>query len=192
MKTYLDWIKRQREYKAFGWVLGLAVLAAAGLTVEYILLGYGFLKILRNLVLVCGLFFTAWIDGHEKIIPNRILLILFCIRTIILLAECITYKELWMTFIASCLMGALMSGGMFLLCYFISRGAMGAGDIKLMAVLGYYIGGRFIFGTIFLIVMIAAVYNVIRLIFRKTSLKQEIPFAPFVLAGTLSMMVLGI
>jgi len=186
------WFDSQRTLKGFYWVLGLMLLVTVALTVEYIFLGNGVLKILRCLALVWGLFVIAWIDCHERIIPNKILLVLFCIRTVVLVAECILYSKYWMAFTMSCFIGFIAAGGMFLFCYFVTRGSLGAGDVKLMAVLGYFIGSKFIFGTIFLTVLTAAVYNLIGLLLKKVSLKQEVPFAPFVLAGTLLMMGLGI
>lgn len=192
MEFLRNWFKKQREYPGFYWILGLLIFAEIAFTAEYLLLDYGILKILRYVILVCGLFVIAWIDGHEYIIPNKILLVLFATRTLFLIAECVIYREYFAVFIASSFLGFLAAGGMFLFCYLISHGAMGAGDVKLMALLGYFIGSKFIFGTIFVIVMIAAVYNVCRLILKKVSLKQEVPFAPFVLAGTLVMIGLGI
>jgi len=192
MDSVKEWLRMQKEFKGFYWMLGFMLAVTAALSAEYVLLGYQFLKILRCLLLLWGLFLIAWIDGHSGVIPNRILAVLFGIRTVLLLAECVVYREYWMTFIASCFIGFLAAGGMFLFCFVASKGAMGAGDVKLMALLGYFIGSRFIFGTIFLTVTAAAVYNVIRLLLRKVSLRQEVPFAPFVLAGTLLMMGLGI
>ncbi len=192
MSKVKEWISEQRNYKGFYGVIAFALLTTIALTAEYLFLEYGLLKILRCLILVWGLFLIAWIDGHEKLIPNRVLIVLFGLRTILLVVECIIYSDYWMTFITSCFIGFLVSGGLFLFCYVVSKGAMGEGDVKLMALLGYYVGSRFIFGTIFLIVVIAAVFNMLGLLFRKVSLKQEVPFAPFVLAGTLVMLGLGI
>jgi len=192
MDKLKDWLKQQKTYKGFCWMTALMIVSTIAIAAEYLFFEYSILKIMRCLALIWGLFLIAWIDGHEGVIPNRILLVLFGIRTVLLLAECIVYHDYWMTFTVNCFIGFMVSGGLFLLCYLVSRGAMGAGDVKLMAVLGYFIGGKFIYGTIFLIVVIAAVYNIIRLLFKKVGMKQEVPFAPFVLAGTLLMMGLGI
>lgn len=86
----------------------------------------------------------------------------------------------------------ILSGGMFLICYGITRGGIGAGDVKLLAVLGYWMGGGAIFTVIFLTVLSAALGGGMGLLFRKVSLKQEMPFAPFVLAGTILTMMLGV
>lgn len=88
--------------------------------------------------------------------------------------------------------GMIFSGGMFLICYVIARGGIGAGDVKLLAVLGYWMGVGAVFTVIFLTVLLAAVYSGAGLLLRKVRLKQEMPFAPFVLAGTILTMMLGV
>lgn len=192
MENLKNWLNTQRSQKGFCLVFSLMIVVIGLFMAEYIFGGYGAVKIVRYLVLILGLFLISWIDGHEKRIPNKILLVLFCIRSVLLIMECVMYEEYWTLFLTSSALGALISGGMFLLCYLITRGAMGAGDVKLMAVVGYFIGSKFIFGTIFLIVLVAAVYNVIALLLKKVSLKQEVPFGPFVLVGTVLMIGLGI
>lgn len=97
-----------------------------------------------------------------------------------------------MSFVFSACLGAFFSGGMFLLCYGVSRGGIGAGDVKLLAVLGYYLGAGAIFTAVFLIVLSAAIFSVGALVLKKVNLKQEMPFAPFVLVGTAVAMLLGI
>ena len=74
---------------------------------------------------------------------------------------------------------------MFFCCHLLTRGAVGAGDVKLLAVVGYYLGSRTIIAVIFWAVTLAAVYCVSRLVLKKTEANQAIPFAPFVFAGML-------
>ena len=74
---------------------------------------------------------------------------------------------------------------------FLTRGGVGAGDVKLFAVLGFYFGSGPIFTVVFLTIVYAAVYNIVKLVMKKTDLKQEIPFAPFIFLGTLTTMLLG-
>ena len=73
-----------------------------------------------------------------------------------------------------------------------ARGRVGAGDIKLFAVLGYYFGAGYILTAVFLTVLTAALYSVAALLMKKTTLKQELPFAPFALAGTVLTIMLGV
>ena len=120
-----------------------------------------------------------------------ILIFLLLTRGILLIGECIVYHEYWMTFMLSSVSGFLLGGGMFLLCYLLTRGGIGAGDVKLFAVLGFYLGSGVIFTTTFLTIVYVAFYSCVKLLMKKTSLKQEMPFAPFIFLGTMTSMILG-
>lgn len=180
-----NWIKEHKVY-----VL-CAVMISGGLCVEFCFLHYEFLKCLRYLTLLLGLWIIAWIDNKEKRIPNKILLWMAGIRAGFLMLECIIYMEYFGTLLITFIGGAVVSGGMFLLCYFLSRGGMGAGDVKLLTVVGFYVGMGTIFTDIFLTVCSAAIYTVIFLLLKKIKMKEEVSFAPFVLAGTVLTMALG-
>jgi prepilin signal peptidase PulO-like enzyme (type II secretory pathway) len=64
--------------------------------------------------------------------------------------------------------------------------------VKLSAMLGYYLGSGAVFTAIFLTVLTAALFSIAALLLKKANLKQEIPFAPFILTGTLITMMLGV
>lgn len=185
MERTKNWIR------AYKWYVICALIISGGLCGEFYLFQYGFLKCLRYLVLLTGLWIIAWIDKREKRIPNKILLWMSGIRAFILLVECIVYTKYWGTILLNFTGAAFVAGGMFLFCYLLSRGGMGAGDVKLLTVVGFYVGLGTIFTDIFLTVCVAAFYTVIFLILKKIKMKEEISFAPFVLVGTVLTMALG-
>lgn len=80
---------------------------------------------------------------------------------------------------------------MLLLVYFISKGGVGMGDVKLLGTVGSYVGISSIMPVAFLTVLVSAFYSIALLLLKKISLKEEIPFAPFVLAGTILTIALG-
>lgn len=192
MKKRMEWFREQWKSPKFRWLAAITGILMLGLGVEFTLFQYGVLKILRYLTLVCCLAITGWIDYQSQKIPNRILLVMLVVRTVILLAECLLYRKLWMSIMISAFMGLIFAGGMFLLCYLISRGGVGAGDVKLFAVLGYYMGSGAVFSVTFLTVLTAAVFSVVALLAKKVNLKKEIPFAPFIFLGTVLTMALGV
>lgn len=192
MERLKRWSIEQWSEKRFRILVFLLVILMAGLCAEFILFQYLWLKIFRYLLLLSGLAMIAWIDYKKRVIPNEILKILLVLRTVILVGECLYAGEYWMSVIFSAFLGLLIGGGMFLFCYLITRGAIGAGDVKLFAVLGYFVGSGMIFGTIFLTVVLAAFCSIGMLLMRKTTLKQELPFAPFIFWGTVLAMGLGL
>lgn len=192
MGNIKQWLSKQWKEKKFRALTIAVVMLMILLCFEFYFFEYSILKSIRYLFLLCGLFVIAWIDSKSKYIPNEILIALLLCRGFLLIFECVLYKEYWMTVLISAAAGFLIGGGMFFLCYLLTRGGIGAGDVKLFAVLGFYLGGGVIFTTVFLTVIYAALYNIVKLIMKKTDLKQEIPFAPFVFMGTVTAMLLGI
>lgn len=148
------------------------------------------LKILRYLAVLCGLVFIAGYDRRERRIPNRMLAVLLAARGILLAVECTAASSLWEGLRPSVL-GGLLGGGFFLFCHMISRKGIGAGDVKLMAVVGFYMGDR-IWDAAVISLILAAVWSIGLLLRKRKGWKQEIPFAPFVLAGTASAILLEV
>lgn len=165
--------------------------AGMGLTAEWIAFSYGFFKILRYLILYAALFLTAWIDQKSKRIPNQILKVLLVIRGIVFVPEWMACPKLGPALLLSAGMGALLGGGMFLLAHFVSKGGVGMGDVKLLGTIGCYVGSKSIMSAAFLSAVCGALYSITMLLFKKIKLKEEIPFAPFIFAGTILTMALG-
>lgn len=185
------WVKRQWENKAFRILTAVMLAVTLLLGLEFTAFGYGALKIIRYYVIFWSLVMLAWNDCRSRRIPNEALLFLLAVRIAILVLECLVYHRYRMSILMSAGAGFLIGGGLFFVCYIFSRGGIGAGDVKLFAVLGGYMGGA-IFTVIFLVVLVSACYSVVALLLKKVNIRQEIPFAPFVLAGTLIGMVLGV
>lgn len=154
-------------------------------------LGYSWMKILRYAVLLYCLPYLAYIDIKEKIVPGQILKWMLVVRIAILALEVLLYDEIRMEIVLSALGGMCMGGGLMLLAYLISRKGIGAGDVKLIAVIGAFVGSSNIYAVLLLSFLIAAIYGITGLICRKIKLKDEMPFVPFVSTACLIVMLLG-
>jgi len=87
------------------------------------------------------------------------------------------------TGILNSILGALLGGGLFLLIAVVSRGGMGGGDIKLITMLGGFLGWKLILVTIFLGSVLGAVVGIALMVFRGMKRKTPIPFGPFLVVG---------
>ena len=142
-----------------------------------------YVEMFRIAVLLCGLVIIAWNDGKEKRIPNEWLAALAMLRTVFLVFE-IQSNE-WDIVLFFFVKGMMLGGGLFLLPYLFSNGSVGAGDVKLLAVAGYYMGSPGILFIIVSAVIVATVYSVVLLILGKADKKKKIAFAPFIFVGTI-------
>lgn len=74
-------------------------------------------------------------------------------------------------------------GVVLVLISYLSRGALGMGDALLFITSGAFLGIRENIFLLFFSLVLAAVFSAVMLIFRKRSLKDSFPFAPFILGG---------
>ena len=177
--------------KKFRLFIFAALVVEITLAAEFTIFSYSILKTIRYLLLIGVLFLIAWIDQHKKKIPNRLLLFLLVGRIFLLLLEWLVFPGMGLSLLISSTLGMLLGGGLFLLAHFISRGGVGMGDVKLFGVIGCYTGVGVIMPLVFLTVMVSAVYSIVMLLLKKIKLKEEIPFAPFVLIGTILTLAMG-
>ncbi|HAM68805.1 MAG TPA: hypothetical protein DCP68_04235 [Ruminococcus sp.] len=138
---------------------------------------------IEYLLLWAGLFCISVIDIRVKKIPNQILLILFCVRAVCMAVFILMRPEDFRGELFPSLFGVLVGGGVMLICRLISKGGMGAGDIKLFAVLGFFLKIPDVMHVMILSIMLSAVTGLFMLIFRKAKMRSTIPMAPFILAG---------
>ncbi|SNR86488.1 leader peptidase (prepilin peptidase) / N-methyltransferase [Anaerovirgula multivorans] len=136
-----------------------------------------------HIALVCILICITFIDYDHQIIPDGLVILGFGLG--------LTYKFLLYFFInqpievLNSLLGFLLGGGFFLLIAVISNGGMGGGDIKLIAMLGFWFGWRDIILISFLSFIIGSVISIALLATKVKSRKDVIPFGPFIGVSTL-------
>jgi leader peptidase (prepilin peptidase)/N-methyltransferase len=82
-------------------------------------------------------------------------------------------------YLKEAILGLLTGGGLFYLIAVLSKGGMGGGDIKLMAVLGFAAGWPLVFVVFFLAFFFGAFAGLILLFVQKKSWQHPLPFGPF-------------
>lgn len=172
-------------------VIGNLSYLTAFLFIAYIL-KYGPVKIFRYGILSMALFYLAGLDIKSRIVPNKVLLVLTAVRVLCFLPEAVLYPGYLGGFIKASLIGAVAAMLILLAGNFICKQGMGFGDIKLFGVIGFYTGFQTVLGVLFFSLIFAAVYSIAFMIMKKISIKDEIPFVPFVAAGFAAASLLGI
>lgn len=169
------------EHHGFVWLLHLvAVIMYYRLQGQE---GFSVLQIAEHFCIFSLLMVLAFIDCRFYQIPNRLLILWGILRLLLLiprgfhvgeggLAEC-SYLTASM---AVCL------AGMLLLSFFSRRG-IGFGDVKLFALLGFWIGLKETYFILFYSILLAAIVGVLLMGMKRWNRKTRIPFAPFILVG---------
>jgi leader peptidase (prepilin peptidase)/N-methyltransferase len=136
--------------------------------------GFSFLAVV-NLVLIGILLTAALIDLEWLYVPNRLVLFGFICGTILSFRFGIP--------LGVPVFGAFMGTVPMLAIYLISRGGMGAGDVKLSGMIGVFLGWRLTVLALFLSFLSGAVIGLGLVIIRKKGRKDAIPFVPFLAFG---------
>jgi leader peptidase (prepilin peptidase)/N-methyltransferase len=126
--------------------------------------------------LLAGLVALTAIDLERQILPDVITLpgILAGV-----LANLATGRVSWV----ESLLGIGVGGGVFLVIILASGGGMGAGDMKLGAMLGAFLGWKVVLLSVFVAVVLGGALAVTLIASGLRGRKDPIPFGPFLAAG---------
>lgn len=96
----------------------------------------------------------------------------------------------------SAVLGVVLGGGLFLFIAVLSvvvlgREGMGGGDIKLIAMIGAFLGWQAVLVTIFLGAALGAFVGLFLMLIRQKSRRDPLPFGPFLALGALGTMLWG-
>lgn len=87
--------------------------------------------------------------------------------------------------------GFLSGGGIFYLIAVLSRGGMGGGDIKLMAMVGALMGWKAVLLTTFAGSLSGSLVGIFLMVFKGKGRKTKVPFGPFLAAGAIITLFFG-
>jgi leader peptidase (prepilin peptidase)/N-methyltransferase len=91
----------------------------------------------------------------------------------------------------SSLIGLFAGGGSFYLIAILSRGGMGGGDVKMMAMVGAFMGWKGVFLTTLVGSLTGSLVGIALMIFKGKGRKTKIPFGPFLAVGSLVTLFFG-
>lgn len=140
------------------------------------------------LAVMTVLFFT---DFWEHKVPNRIILVSLLLWTIIVGAGFIFNMQYMFGLVFEYGIGFLFCAISFGLCYIISHGKLGAGDVKLALLMGLCIPAGYVTVAILYGCLAAAVVSIVLLLLKKITRKDFIPFVPFLYAGLIIRYLMG-
>ncbi len=89
------------------------------------------------------------------------------------------------------IIGFLAGGGLYYAIAILSKGGMGGGDIKMMAMVGALMGWKSVILTTFLGSCTGAIVGVFLMIFKGKGRKTKIPFGPFLALSALITLFFG-
>lgn len=138
-----------------------------------------FLGLVFSLAIFCFLIVVFVYDLKHFLIPDKIIYLAIALA---LIYNFFDFKNLLFNFLPAALGGFVF----FLIIFLISQGKwLGFGDVKLVFLLGLFLGFPNILVALFLSFTIGAIIGIGLIILKRKKLKSEVPFAPFLVLGSL-------
>src|SRR6056297_3790261 len=135
-------------------------------------------------VLIATLIVVSFIDIKHQIIPNEITFSFIPLGIILsLIFNHIT--------VLNSLLGFIIPAGLLLLIALIYKKGMGIGDVKLIGMIGVFIGWKYALISIFIGALIGSIYGIYMMLTDQMTRKTRIPFGPFISLGAVLMVLYG-
>ncbi len=137
----------------------------------------------------CALIVVAYIDLDHQIIPDRISLPGIVIGLLLAVPG-------GMPAITDAVLGALLGGGLLLTVAWVyerttGQEGMGGGDVKLLAMIGTFLGWQGVLLTLLLGSLLGSAIGIVLMTSRGADRKLAIPFGPFLSLGALVTLFWG-
>lgn len=150
-----------------------------GLLFAYSYIKIGFhLELITAIILMSMLMIIFVSDMAYMLIPNKILLFFL---PLFVLMRVIVPLEPWY----NSLIGGAAAYLLIAIIIIASKGGMGAGDMKLLGVLGIVLGLGKVLLTFFIAALLGAIIGGILMFMKKIDKKQSIPFGPYIVVAAI-------
>lgn len=136
------------------------------------------IELITAILLISLLMIVYVSDLTYMLIPNRLLLFFLPLFIIVRIYEPLSP---WY----DAIIGAFVGYGLIAIIIIVSKGGMGAGDMKLFGLLGIVLGWKLVLLTFFLSALIGAIVGGFLIVTKKVKRKQPIPFGPYIVIATI-------
>lgn len=149
-----------------------------------LLFAFAYLHIGLQLELIVALLFISLLmiifvsDMYYMLIPDKVLLFFL---PLFIVARIFIPLDPWY----DAIIGAVVGYGLLAVIIIVSKGGMGAGDMKLFGVIGFILGWKNILLTFFLAALFGALVGGAFMIGKKVKKGQPIPFGPFIVLAAI-------
>jgi leader peptidase (prepilin peptidase)/N-methyltransferase len=173
----------------------LLVELAAGSIFAYLAWHYGLSPELAFAIGYAGLFILIFaIDLEQGLVLNSVIIagVMLAFAFSFFWGE---FADFWPKVGPGITLSALLGGAvgfiLMLLPYLISRGGMGAGDVKLAGFIGLVVAFPQVLAALLVGIIIGGILAILLLLFRLRKRKEAIPFGPFLAVGAMVALIWG-
>ena len=149
------------------------------------------LKLAGYMIMMSALIVVSWVDFEHQIIPDSMWIAIF-VGGLFIVGDTLITGAFTKEWIISRVIGLFAVSGLFFLIALVTGGrAMGGGDIKLMAAVGFVLGWKAVIIALFVGALLGVLFSIIRKLVSKAEMKGVIPFGPFLAMGSVISAFVG-
>ena len=146
--------------------------------------------LILNSIYIAFLILIANIDADSKIIPNKIVIIGTILSVIIFTFNTDSIQDNSKSLILESLAGLSIGFGIMLIFYLLPFTRIGAGDVKLSALIGAISGFPKIFFALSSGIIFVGIISIFLVLSKRKSINEDIAFGPYLCAGTAFIIIL--
>ncbi|WP_066497507.1 prepilin peptidase [Abyssisolibacter fermentans] len=170
-----------KQWMSYDYIHILAIQVFIGLFTVLVYSIYGLtveLYIYASLYII--LIWTALVDYKNRMIPNRLIVLTVIIGLIFMCINMDKNKIIYCVALTVLLF----------LVSFISKGALGMGDVKLIGCMCLFLGSKII--SILLIAsLLCCITGIVLVLLKNANRKTELPFSPFIMISLMILIIIG-
>jgi leader peptidase (prepilin peptidase)/N-methyltransferase len=165
---------------------------ATGVVFALLAWHYGLSPALGIMIFYACLFIVIFvIDLEHGLILNKVVYPSMVVALLLALLPQPWLTQWIVTGIANAAIGGAIGFSIFLLIAIVSRGGMGWGDVKLVALIGLATGFPLVFLSIIMGAILGGIVAVAMVIAKKRQRRQTIPFGPFLAVAAMITLLWG-
>jgi len=149
--------------------------------------------LLAHWILVTGLMSLSVIDMFTLRLPRRIVHTTGMLGAPVLIAASVMSSQ--QERLVTALVGAALAFVTMLIVYFVSRGRLGDGDVRLSPLLGLFLGWKdltAVHSGFFLAFLLGSIVGLVLMCASRSTRSRTIPFGPFLAVGTMLALLFDI
>ncbi|MBQ3524403.1 MAG: prepilin peptidase [Clostridia bacterium] len=189
-KLNIKGLKPQGAKQIFVYALISITIISVALTLD-LFYELNIFVVLKRLFFVAVLWSVAIVDMKEYRIPNNLLLIGLVSRVVVLVFELIFNFDMILPIIVNDGVALVFSIIICVACRLLSKGSLGMGDVKLLMLSSIMLGVEGFCYVLFSSVIFSSIVATSLLVFKRKKKKDVIPFAPFILLGTITSLIIS-
>jgi prepilin signal peptidase PulO-like enzyme (type II secretory pathway) len=171
------------------YVLAPSLVGGVTGAMEWVRLGLWLVMLVMLIVL--AVYDLRWLLLPDKVMVPLILVALVYAGAMAGLSQWAGQAEAWRVLVGALLAGVAVGGAFYALVLFSKGRAMGGGDIKLAFAMGLMLGVKGVAVAMLLAFNAAAIVGIVMIATKRRGRKDQIPFGPFLVGGTVVAFLFG-